>query len=61
MHATENVERDTTIVLIDDTVLPEPVSSFDHVARSTGSRLSLVPAKPRWPFGQRSRPQRQAG
>lgn len=60
MHALENVAHDTTVVVIDDTVLPEPVSSFDHVARSTGSRLSLVPAKSRWPFGLRSRPRRRA-
>jgi len=51
---------DTGMITLDVSELPAPVSSFDHVARSTASRESLVPAKPLWPFGVRARPHRQA-
>ena len=50
----------TGMITLDVSELPAPVSSFDHVARSTASRESLVPAKPLWPFGLRARPHRQA-
>ena len=65
MESTENTFRDfvpleTSPVTIDDFQLPAPVSSFDHVARSTASRESLVPPKPIWPFGLRAHPHRQA-
>ena len=46
--------------MLDDSQLPAPVSSFEHVARSTASRESLVPPKPIWPFGLRAHPHRQA-
>ncbi|CAN5490009.1 hypothetical protein BH10ACT4_BH10ACT4_04970 [soil metagenome] len=48
------------LVALDDSELPAPVSSFEHVARSTASRESLVPPKPIWPFGMRAHPHRQA-
>ncbi|MHC5797191.1 hypothetical protein ACVXZ4_13645 [Lacisediminihabitans sp. FW035] len=48
------------LVALDDSELPAPVSSFEHVARSTASRESLVPPKPIWPFGLRAHPHRQA-
>lgn len=50
----------TELVPLDDSNLPAPVSSFEHVARSTASRQSLVPPKPIWPFGLRAHPHRQA-
>jgi hypothetical protein len=46
--------------LLDEEALPDPVSSFEHVARSTGGRESLVPPKPLWPFGLRHHPHRKA-
>ncbi len=51
---------DTALVMLDDSALPAPVSSFKHVARSTASRESLVPPKPLWPFGMRTPPHRKA-
>ena len=51
---------DTGMITLDISDLPAPVSSFDHVARSTASRESIVPAKPLWPFGLRAHPHRQA-
>ena len=53
-------EGATGTILLDDSELPAPVSSFEHVARSTASRESLVPPKPIWPFGLRAHPHRQA-
>ena len=53
-------QDNTGMITLDVSELPAPVSSFDHVARSTASRESLVPAKPLWPFGLRARPHRQA-
>lgn len=41
--------------------VPTPVSSFDHVARSTGSAKSLVPTPPIWPFGGRKTNHRSTG
>lgn len=52
---------DTAMVMLDDSALPAPVSSFKHVARSTAGSESLVPPKPLWPFGLRTHPHRQAG
>ena len=57
---TQDNTLDTGMITLDVSELPAPVSSFDHVARSTASRESLVPAKPLWPFGLRARPHRQA-
>ena len=57
---TQDNTLDTGMITLDVSELPAPVSSFDHVARSTASRESLVPAKPLWPFGLRTRPHRQA-
>ncbi len=51
---------DTGMITLDDSGLPAPVSSFDHVARSTASREPLVPPKPLWPFGLRAHPHRKA-
>ena len=53
-------QDNTGMITLDVSELPAPVSSFEHVARSTASRESLVPAKPLWPFGLRARPHRQA-
>lgn len=50
----------TVPVRLDDAELPPPVSSFEHVARSTASREPLVPPKPIWPFGLRAHAHRQA-
>ncbi|MFM9920152.1 hypothetical protein [Lacisediminihabitans sp. H27-G8] len=55
-----DTHRDTATIVLDESVLPAPVSSFEHVARSTASRESLVPPKPLWPFGLRTHPHRQA-
>jgi hypothetical protein len=65
MENSEDILRDSVPleiapVTIDDWELPAPVSSFEHVARSTASRESLVPPKPIWPFGLRAHPHRQA-
>jgi len=57
---TRAAPQDNAIVTLDDADLPAPVSSFEHVARSTASRESLVPPKPIWPFGLRAHPHRQA-
>ena len=51
---------DTGMITLDDSELPAPVSSFDHVARSTASREPLVPPRPLWPFGLRAHPHRKA-
>ena len=51
---------DTGMITLDVSELPAPVSSFDHVARTTAGRESLVPAKPLWPFGLRAHPHRKA-
>jgi hypothetical protein len=56
----ESSALDTGMITLDDSALPTPVSSFEHVARSTASRESLVPPKPLWPFGRRAHPHRQA-
>ena len=56
----EDNTLDMGMITLDVSELPAPVSSFDHVARSTASRESLVPAKPLWPFGLRAHPHRQA-
>ncbi|MES2094099.1 MAG: hypothetical protein V4531_09850 [Actinomycetota bacterium] len=58
---TEGAVLDTGMVALDDAALPPPLSSFEHVARSTGSRESLVPPRPPWPFSLRAHPHRQAG
>lgn len=60
MNEFDGVDLDTGIIYLDDAALPEPVSSFEHVARSTGSREPLVPPKPLWPFGLRSHQHRRA-
>ena len=57
---TQDNTLETGMITLDVSELPAPVSSFDHVARSTASRESLVPAKPLWPFGLRAHPHRQA-
>ncbi len=49
------------LAIFDEADLPEPLSSLEHVARSTAGRQSLIPAKPLWPFGPRARPHRQTG
>lgn len=51
---------DTALVMLDDSALPAPVSSFKHVARSTASREPLVPPKLLWLFGMRTHPHRKA-
>ena len=56
----DSADPDTRMIMLDDSALPAPVSSFEHVARSTASRESLVPPKALWPFGLRSHPHRQA-
>ena len=56
----EDNTLDMGMITLDVSELPAPVSSFDHVAWSTASRESLVPAKPLWPFGLRAHPHRQA-
>jgi hypothetical protein len=47
MKSFEDVTRDCDaldgVVMLDDSALPAPVSSFKHVARSTASRESLIP------------------
>jgi hypothetical protein len=56
----DSVALETELAAPDDSEFPPPVSSFEHVARSTASRESLVPPKPIWPFGLRAHPHRQA-
>ena len=48
----------TGIIVLDDSALPPPVSSFDHVARLTAGAGSLVPRKAPWPFSLRAHPHR---
>jgi len=56
----DSADPDMRMIMLDDSALPAPVSSFEHVARSTASRESLVPPKVLWPFGLRIHPHRQA-
>ena len=56
----DSADPDTRMIMLDDAALPAPVPSFEHVARSTAGRESLVPPKSIWPFGLRTHPIRQA-
>ena len=56
----EDNPLNTDVITLDVSELPAPVSSFNHVARTTASRESLVPARPLWPFGLRAHPHRKA-
>ena len=56
----DSADPDTSTIILDAAALPAPVSSFDHVAKSTASRESLVPPRPLWPLGLRGHPHRKA-